>query len=170
MKKYKIWEFNFYLGSANNFGNDEMTYFNFVVKKEQMFLRIIYDQEELESLNNIKNIENHHKSIENFIEFFVFRNEFYTRDSDIQYVEHNCVKYFTENYRDLAISFDEIFDKIESGQIKNLSEKQKKKIYQNISSVYSKIMCFPENKFEISTIVTKDFFSNVINLMYEKEV
>ena len=40
MKKYKIWEFNFYLGCANNFGNDEMTYFNFVVKKEHMFLRI----------------------------------------------------------------------------------------------------------------------------------
>lgn len=31
-------------------------------------------------------------------------------------------------------------------------------------------MCFPINKFEISTVVTKNFFSEVINLMYGKIV
>ena len=31
-----------------------------------------------------------------------------------------------------------------------------------------KIMDFPKNKFEISTIVTKIFFSNLMNLIYRK--
>ena len=77
---------------------------------------------------------------------------------------------FIDKYLDFPNSFNEIFDQIESIQIKNMSKKQKKQISQTISFVYSKVMDLLKNKFEFLTKITKNFFSNVINLMYGKIV
>ena len=63
-----------------------------------------------------------------FIEITVLLNEFYTRNSGIEYIEHDCIVNFIENYLD----FDEIYNQIEFVQTKNFSwTKKTKRISSN---------------------------------------
>ena len=41
-------------------------------------------------------------------------------------------------------------------------------LFQTISFVYIKVIEFPENELAATNIVTKNFFSNISNIMYEK--
>ena len=168
--KFKICNFKLSVGCAHGPESNEMTYFYFIVKKEHRFLRNIYNKEELKTSRNIENIKNNYESFRRFIAISILMNEFSKRDSNIEYIDHDCIENFIENYLDSPNSFDEIFYQIELVQIKNWnwSKKQKKKLYQTISFIYLRIMCFPKNKFEIFTVVTKTFISNFINLMYRK--
>lgn len=45
-------------GPANEPDSEEMTYFDFVVWKEHMFLGSVYEKEELETSSSIENIAN----------------------------------------------------------------------------------------------------------------
>ena len=58
--------------------------------------------------------------------------------------------------------------KIQVSKVKNARWENRKKFKLNkiITFVYSTIMDFPENKFEIKTVVTKTFFNNVGDLIY----
>ena len=53
-------------------------------------------------------------------------------------------------------------------QIKNVNNLKKTKLYSNklISFVYSKIMKFHNETYQLKTLVTKDFFSGVLNILY----
>ena len=69
-----------------------MTYYDFVVKKEHMFQRNIYDPQELELSENIANLENFYIAFKFFIQVSILLTEFYSEDSDIEYIEHECMK------------------------------------------------------------------------------
>ena len=53
-------------------------------------------------------------------------------------------------------------------RLKNAKWEDRKyfKLNNTITFVYSSIIDFPQNKFEIKTVVTKEFFNNVRNLIY----
>lgn len=71
-----------------------------------MFLRNIYEPKELEMSENIKNIENFYTSFNCFIQASISLNEFYTRDNDIEYIEHQCVENVMNKYLDFLNSFE----------------------------------------------------------------
>ena len=97
-------------------------------------------------------------------------NKFYSRGSDIEYIKHDCVEKFIGDFLDSPVSFKEISDQIEVLKIKNVNFNKTAQtfLYQIIGFVYSKIMCHPNDEFEVSTIVTKNFFSNIIDFMHGK--
>ena len=49
--------------------------------------------------------------------------EFYTRDNDIEYIEHDCVERLIDQYLDSANCFEDILDQIESIKVENMSKK-----------------------------------------------
>ena len=57
-------------------------------------------------------------------------------------------------------------------RLKNAKWEDRKyfKLNNTITFVYSSIMDFPQNKFEIKTVVTKEFFNNVRDLIYGEYV
>ena len=65
-------------------------------------------------------------------------------------------------------SFENLFLEIENTQVKNAKEENRKdfKLNKIITFVYSSIMDFPQNKFEIKAVVTKEFFINIRDLIY----
>ena len=68
------------------------------------------------------------------------------QNSDIEFIEHECVEKFIKFYLHLSGSFDEIYDQVECLTIKKEDKKKTKiKRYQIVSFVYSKIMCFLKN-------------------------
>ena len=53
----------------------------------------------------------------------VLINEFYTRDNDIEYREHDWLERLINEHLDSANYFEHIFDQIESIEVKNMSKK-----------------------------------------------
>ena len=66
--KCAICNFNIALAATNGPFSQDMTYFNFVVQKENHFLRNILDPDELKLSKNIKNIEAYFIALETFSE------------------------------------------------------------------------------------------------------
>ena len=68
-----------------------------------MFLRNILEKEDLENWYSIENLTNYYKNFKKSIKISVFLNDFFSRDSNIEYIEHDCVKKFMEDYLDLPV-------------------------------------------------------------------
>ena len=68
-----------------------------------MFLRNILEKEDLENWYSIENLTNYYKYFKKSIKISVFLNDFFSRDSNIEYIEHDCVKKFMEEYLDLPV-------------------------------------------------------------------
>ena len=96
-------DFKLLLGSADGPESEKMTYFDFIVGKEHMFLRNILEKEDLENWYSIENLTNYYKYFKKSIEISVLLNEFFSRDSNIEYIEHDCVKKFMGEYLDLPV-------------------------------------------------------------------
>ena len=66
-KKCSICSFKLALGSLDGAGKKKIiTYLDFVVSKEHIFIRIIVDSEDLENCKEIRTVENYHKSLSYF--------------------------------------------------------------------------------------------------------
>lgn len=50
-------------------------------------------------------------------------NEFYTRDHNVEYIEHDCVERLIDEYLDSANYFEDILDQIGSIKNENMSKK-----------------------------------------------
>ena len=91
----------------------------------------------------------------------VLLNDNYSKDTKVGGISDDCIAEFIQEYE--VESFEDLYLDIENTQVKNAKWEYRKDFRLNeiITFVYSTIMDFPENKFEIKTVVTKDFFSNV---------
>ena len=80
-------------------------------------------------------------------------------------ISGDCKAEFIDEYE--FESFEDLYLDIENTQINAKWENRKDfRLNKVITFVYSTIMDFPDNKFEIKTVVTKDFFSNVKDSIY----
>ena len=67
----------------------------------------------------------------------------------------------TELVNEMSIeSFSDLFFEIENTAVKNIGWENRKdmNLIKLITFVYCSIMDFPENKFEVKTVMTKNFF------------
>ena len=90
----------------------------------------------------------------------------YSKESDAEDISDDCIIEFIKEYS--FESFEDPFLETENNQVKNAKWEDRKdfKLSKTITFVYSSIMDFPQNKFEIKTVVTKEFFNNVRDLIY----
>ena len=114
----------------------------------------------------MKNIENYYFHFQKFIQISLLLKDFYSRERNTEDISHDCVSllFQEQNFN----SFEELYDKIDKAQIKNIhwSKKTKQKLYKIISYIYMMTMNFPSNKFDIKTVVMKNFYNNIISLMF----
>ena len=96
----------------------------------------------------------------------VLLNDNYSKDTEVGDILDDCTAEWTEECE--FESLEDLYLDIENTHAENAKWENRKDFRLNkiISFVYSTIMNFPDNKFEIKTVVTKYFFSNVRDLIY----
>ena len=84
----------------------------------------------------------------------VLFNDNYSKDTGVDNISDDCIAEFIDEYE--FESFEDLYLDIENKQVKNAKWEKKKDFRLNkiITFVYSTIMDFPDNKFEIKTVVT----------------
>ena len=88
--------------------SDEMTYYDFIVKKQHLFLRNVYDDDVLKSSKQIKDLKTYYESFNKVVHCAIFSDKYYSIDSDIFDIDHDCM------IRDV----DELYDVIHKTKIK----------------------------------------------------
>ena len=106
-------------------------------------------------------------SFKNMLRIVILFNTNCSKESDVEDISDDCIIEFINEYS--FKSFEYLFLEIENIHVKNAKWEDRKDFELNkiITFVYSSIMDFPQNKFEIKTVVTKEFFNNVRDLIYE---
>ena len=134
---------------------------NFPSEKITTFLDFVIEKEHLTLSKNIETLEKYGASFKKMLRIVVLLNDNYSKDTKVGGISDDCIAEFIQEYE--VESFEDLYLDIENTQVKNAKWEYRKDFRLNeiITFVYSTIMDFPENKFEIKTVVTKDFFSNV---------
>ena len=133
---------------------------------EHAFIRNIFDCDELKLSKPIKTHKKYHENFRKMLQIVVLLNNNYSKESDIKGIFDDCIIEFVN-----AINFDiftDLYFEIENTEIKNLKweDRRDAKLNKLITFVYYSLMDFLKNKFEIKTVVTKDFLKSVRNLIY----
>ena len=96
----------------------------------------------------------------------VLLNTSYTSESDIEDISDDCIAEFVneKNFH----SYSDLFLEINNTSVEIIDWKNRKNLHlvKLIMFVYCSTMDFPDNKFEIKTVVTKKFFSSVNHLLF----
>ena len=149
--------------------NEKMSYGDFIIKKEHMFLRNIFSEEELLKSSSIATFQSFHKHFIKFLEIVVFLEEEIKSSrlfSDCSYVN---LKRFIEKHFSEFDSFKHIKHHIETVQIKGYSNSKIPKFnLQLYAFVYDKVMKFPFSKFEYETVATTNLFISVHRIINAK--
>ena len=157
--------FDLSLGRANGPESEEIMYLDFVVKKEDDFIRNIFEPEDLAEYLKISTLENYFENFQKFIQVALLLENSYSPQSDAEFISDSSVDEFlrdteTEDFQDLYIEISNVRRK----NI-NVSKKARNNLYKLICYMYEKGMKFPENSFEIKMLVTKNLLNDIINLM-----
>ena len=149
--------------------NKKMSYGDFIIKKEHMFLRNIFSKEELLKSSSINTFESFHKHFIEFLEIVVFLEEginLSLQFSDCSYP--NLIRFIQKHFSEFD-SFKHIKQDIETVEIKGyINSKIPKFNLQLYAFVYDKIMKFPFSKFECETVTTTNLFISVHRIINAK--
>ena len=111
-------------------------------------------------------MEKYHEAFKKMLRIVVLFNTNYSKESDVEDISDDClIEFINEINND---SFEKIILEIENTEIRNMKWENRKdlKLKKIIDFVYLSLMDFPNNKFEIKAVPTKEFFSNVRDLIY----
>ena len=149
--------------------NEKMSYGDFIIKKEHMFLRNIFSKEELLKSFPISTLKSFHKHFIEFLEIVVFLEEginLSLQFSDCSYP--NLIRFIEKHFNEFDC-FEQIKDEIETVEIKGYNNSKIPKFnLQLYAFVYDKIMKFPFSKFECETVTTTNLFVSVHRIINAK--
>ena len=156
------------LTNAQN-NKDTMSYGDFVVKKEHMFLRNIFSKEQLSKSAAISTFESFHKHFIEFLEIVIFLEEGINSLSHISDCSYPNLIAFIEKHLGEFSTFDQIKEDIANVEVKGYTRSKiphfKLQLY---AFVYDKIMKFPFTNFECNTLTTVNFFVSVHRIINVK--
>ena len=158
--KCSIFNFNLALGASNCSDEKIKTYFNFGVSKEHGLIRNIFHEDELKHCNKIETFEKYHETFRLFLRIALLLNTRYS--SNIKDVPEDCIANFVRENN--SEKFEELFIEVDSKNI-GWQKNQKMHLYQLATIVYSHLMKLPD-KYKIKTVVTKNFYNNVFDLLF----
>ena len=110
-------------------------------------------------------MEKYHEAFKKMLRVVVLLNTNYSKESDVEDISDDClIEFINEINND---SFEKIILEIENTEIRNMKWENRKdlKLKKIIDFVYLSLMDFPNNKFEIKAVPTKEFFPNVRDLI-----
>lgn len=73
-----------------------MTYFDFVVRKENSNIRNIFDDDELVNCKEIKTLWNYYDNFKLFLQIALLLNNSYPPEKDIEDISDSCIVDFME--------------------------------------------------------------------------
>ena len=157
---------------ANNptaFDNEKISYGDFVIKKEHMFLRNIFSKEELEKSSPLCSFESFHKHFIEFLEIVIFMEQGINASLRFADCSFPSLIRFIEAHLSEFDSFEQIKDDIESVEVKGYTNSKIPKFtLQLYAFVYEKVMKFPFSQFECNTVTTANLFLGVYRIVNGK--
>ena len=149
--------------------NEKMSYGDFIIKKEHMFLRNIFSKEELAKSSSINTFESFHMHFIKFLEIVVFLEEEINLSQHFSQCRYPKLIAFIETHLSEFDSFDDIKQEIKCIKVKrNANSKISEFNLQLYAFVYDKVMTFPFSKFEYETVTTADLFLSVHKIINAK--
>ena len=134
-----------------------MTYLDFVIGKEHLFLRHLFDKDLLNEFDRAKNLTTYHENFIKITNCVRLLCEYYSMDSDIEDINHDCLEHFLRvDLNDEFISFEEVYEAI---------NKQEK-----ISFVNFNIMKIPNNHQIDGLPISSNFLTNIKNILFNAKV
>ena len=82
------------LNSAFGPHTDEMIYLDFMIRKEYLFLRNLFDRDFLSEIKSLKNLTSYHNNFMRVINCIRLLSEYYAMDSAIKNIDHQSLEYF----------------------------------------------------------------------------
>ena len=146
--------------NPTNHQNKNMSYGDFVIKKEHMFLRNIFSKEQLSKCLSISTFESFHKHFIEFLEIVIFLEEGINSLLRISACSYpNLIVFIEKHFGDFS-TFDKIKQEIDKVEVKGYTKSKIPKFkLQLYALVYDKIMRFPFSEFECDTVTRTNFFS-----------
>ena len=148
-----------------NLKENEMSYLDFVIKKEYSFLKNIYDESELKKPKVINNLENYHEKMILFVHLIMIAEIELKSASWYEEISDEALQHFLTEYCD-AYEYD--VEGLIENEIKKFKVSHSKNMniskftLQLYSFFYDCLMNFPENKFDkIKTVTANGFLLNL---------
>ena len=153
-----------------SYKENEMSYLDFLIRKEHVFIRNIFDEKDLKKSKNIATLESYQGAMELFIHLVrVAENEIKTAETyDMVYDEilEKCLKEECPAYE---YDLPSLIDEIKSVEIRNNKSKIPTFTAQIYAFIYNCLMDFPICKFdELKAITTKGMITNFYRVINSK--
>ena len=150
--------------------NAKISYGDFIIKKEHMFLRNVFSKEELLKSSSINTFESFHQHFIEFLKIVVFLEEGIKSSlqfSDCSYPE--LISFIEKHFSEFDC-FEHIKEEIETVDIKGgyANSKIPKFNLQLYAFVYDKVMKFPFSQFECETVTTANLFDSIHKIINGK--
>ena len=153
-----------------SFKQNEMSYLDFLIRKEHSFIRNIFSKEELKKSKNISTLESYQSAMELFIHLVkIAENEIKNVDSyDIIYDE-KLENFWKETCPAYEHDLEGLVSEVKSVEIKNNNSKLPKFTIKMYAFFYDCLVDFPTCKFnELKTITTKGMFEKFYRVINSK--
>ena len=154
------------------FPGNEMSYLDFLIKKEHAFPRNIYNKTDLEKSKNIVTEKMYHESMLLFIHLVrVAENEIKMASTFDQIYDEKLEKILREYCPAYEFSLEDMIEtEIKTFEIKNSKTTKIPKFTMQIYAfIYDCLMDFPYTKFdEIKTVTTKGFLNKMYKIINSK--
>ena len=155
-----------------NFQGTEMSYLDFLIKKEYSFLTNIYDEKDLEKSKNISNKEIYYDTMLLFLHLLsIGENEL----KSVSYFNHIFDEKLEKFLRDYCPIYEYDVEGLIENEIKTFEIKYNKAMkipkftMQLYSFIYDCLMDFPTTKFdEIKTVTTRCFLGKIYRILNSK--
>ena len=152
-----------------NFKENDMSYLDFLIKKEYAFLKNIFDEDDLKKPKSICNLETYYDKMKLYLYLIRVSEVELKSSSFFSDISDDILEGFLMEYCD-AYQYDVeglVENEIKKFEVKhNKTMKIPKFTLQLYSFLYDCIMNFPSVKFdEIKTVTTRDFLKEVYRVV-----
>ena len=89
-----IWNLRLDLNSANGPHTDEITYLDFVIRKEYLLLRNLLVRDFLNEIESLKDLTSYHNNFTRSINCIRLLSEYYSINRNIENIDHECLESF----------------------------------------------------------------------------
>ena len=149
-----------------NYTECDISYIDFVIRKEHAFLRDIYDAEDLKKSKNIKDIESCYSDFEHYLKIIKYMEDEIKNVSIYEMIYNDDAKEFLEEECPAwSDDIENLISDIKAVEMKNFKSKTPKFSLQIYGFVYDILMDFPENKFTFQTVTTSGVFENLYRIL-----
>ena len=151
--------------NITKFNNSDLTFGDYIVRFEYKFLRNIFTEDQLDSAEQIKNLENYYQFSEEYIKICTGLLAFLNSNTR-NFINNATEKFVEEEFPDKTIP--EIKNIIQKTNIKNALSQSRSDVYKfNLkiyAFVYDNLIFSPKSDVKIDTFTSNKFFLHVHRL------